>query len=64
MPKTSQYKRMYETRSVRPYYSMLHCGVTGASFKKLTGFQYRKTFYVTSADMHNAAYFNVQELKQ
>lgn len=58
-----QYRRMYETRNVRPYYSMLHLGVFGAAFKKLTGFEYRNIVYVTSADMNNAAYFEENELK-
>lgn len=55
---------MYETRSVRPYYTIPHLGCFGAPFKRLVGFSYTKTIYVTSPDMHNAAYFDETEMQR
>lgn len=54
---------MYETRSVRPYYTIPHLGCFGAPFKKLIGFEYKKTIYTTSSEMNNIAYFEEKELQ-
>jgi phosphohistidine swiveling domain-containing protein len=58
------YQLMYETRNVRPYYTMAHLGIFGAALKKLTGFGYAKTIYVTSSDMNNQGFHDVDEMEQ
>lgn len=58
------YQRMYETRSVRPYYTISHLGIFGKPFKQLVGFQYKKTIYITSSEMNNSSYFDVAEMKK
>lgn len=62
--KKPQYQRMYETRSVRPYYTIPHLGIFGRPFKKMVGFEYKKIIYVTSPDMNNAAFFDIAEMNQ
>ncbi len=59
-----QYKRMFETRNVRPYYTIVHLGGFGALLKEVTGWEYSDTIFVTSPDMNNTAYFNVEEMKR
>lgn len=59
-----KYKLMYETRNVRPYYTILHLGVFGAHFKKIVGFEYKKPIYITSADMNNQGYHELKEMSK
>jgi phosphohistidine swiveling domain-containing protein len=59
-----RYELMYETRNVRPYYTIVHLGALGTPFRRLTGFSYKKTIYVTSAEMNNSAYFSMAEMKR
>lgn len=49
---------------MRPYYTIYHLGVFGALLKELVGFGYNKTIYVTSAQMNNEGYFDVDEMAQ
>lgn len=58
------YQRMYETRSVRPYYTIPHLGIFGTPFKKLIGFEYKDIIYITSAKMNNSAYFEKNEMER
>lgn len=58
------YQRMYETRNVRPYYTISHLGIFGKPFEKLVGFAYKHIIYITSPQMNNAGYFDVGEMKQ
>jgi len=53
---------MYETRGVRPYYTIPHIGILGVPFRKLTGFEYKRTIYVISGDMNSTAYYEVDEM--
>src|SRR3990167_10311123 len=59
-----QYKRMYETRNVRPYYTIIHLGAFGTQLKELTGFGYTDTIYITSPEMNNTGYFEVGEMQR
>lgn len=59
-----QYKRMFETRNVRPYYTIIHLGCFGPLLKEITGWGYEDTIFVTSPDMNNTAYFSVEEMEQ
>lgn len=60
----SQYKRMYETKNVRPYYTIVHIGIGGKASQDLTGFGYKKGFYIISSEMNNSGYFDVDEMKE
>ena len=55
---------MYETRSVRPYYTISHLGIFGQPFKRLVGFEYKKVVYLTSPEMNNSGYFDVSEMNK
>lgn len=59
-----QYKRMYETKNVRPYYTIPHLGVFGTAFKKLVGFEYKHSIYITSQEMNNEGYHEVGEMAE
>ncbi len=59
-----QYKRMFETRNVRPYYTIIHLGGFGVLLKEVTGWGYKDTIFVTSSDMNNTGYFSVEEMEQ
>lgn len=53
---------MYETRNVRPYYTVPHLGVFGQRLKELVGFEYKYSIYITSRAMNNSAYHEVGEM--
>jgi phosphoenolpyruvate synthase/pyruvate phosphate dikinase len=55
---------MYETKNVRPYYTVAHLGVFGARLKDLTGFEYKDSLYITSSSMNNEGYHTVEEMKR
>ena len=62
--KVRTYQRMYETRGVRPYYTVPHLGIYGKPFKKMTGFEYKDIIYITSSGMNNTAYFEIGEMEK
>ncbi len=55
------FKRMFETKSMRPYYSVPHIGIAGKKFKDLVGFQYR-VLDITSPDMSNEGHVEVSDM--
>ena len=58
------YKRMYETRAHRPYYTIANLGGMGIPLKEVSGFGYHNTIYIISRDMNNTAYFDIEEMKR
>jgi phosphohistidine swiveling domain-containing protein len=61
---SSEFRRMYETRAHRPYYTIANLGGMGKPLFDITGFGYCKTVYIISSGMNNTAYFNVEEMAQ
>lgn len=59
-----EYKRMYETRAHRPYYTIANLGGMGKPLFDLTGFGYCETTYIISSGMNNTAYFDVGEMER
>lgn len=55
---------MYETRNVRPYYTIPHLECYGISFKKFTGFEYKEPFYIISSKINSSAYFETSEMRE
>lgn len=53
---------MYETKNVRPYYTIPHLGCFGLPLKELTGFGYKHSIYITSPEMNNEGYHEVGEM--
>lgn len=64
MKRALQYRRMYETKNVRPYYTIPHLGGFGNALKELVGFGYKNSIYITSPEMNNEGYHEVQEMKR
>ena len=61
---STEFRRMYETRAHRPYYTIANLGGMGNPLFDLTGFGYRRTVYIISSGMNNTAYFDVEEMAQ
>ncbi len=59
-----QYVRMYETRGQRPWYSIPHLGIFAKPLRELSGFSYKKTIYLTSPDLNNQGYFEIDEMAE
>ena len=56
------YRRMYETKNVRPYYTVPHLGIFGRHFRELVGFEYQHPIYVISPEMNSEGYHEIGEL--
>lgn len=54
---------MFETKGMRPYYSIPHIAIAGKMFQELVGIQYR-VMDVTSADMGNEGYAEISDMAQ
>lgn len=61
---SSEFRRMFETRTHRPYYTVANLGGMGKPLFDVSGFGYRKTVYIISPAMNNSAYFHVAEMEQ
>ena len=58
------YRRQYESRNARPWYTMTSVGVFGSPLRGLTGFEYRDIISITDAEMRTSGYHEVGELGQ
>ena len=59
-----EYQRMWENKGHRPYWAQLHVLALSSPFEKLTGFCYKKHIFAINKDCVNAAYFDVNEMKE
>jgi phosphoenolpyruvate synthase/pyruvate phosphate dikinase len=62
--KKLHYKRMFETKEMRPYYSIPHVEIGAIQFKKFSGFGYLKEIDIVSSEMNNETYHDIDEMKQ
>src|SRR3989344_1726125 len=57
-----QYKRMFENKGHRPWWSIPHLAILGGPLRELTGFGYKNTIYIVNSGLSNSAYFEVNEM--